>query len=101
MMNDREGIEMNIERLRQMASTTCKEPPTESKVSYKELTGKTFNNLMDCRQVLMAICETLEAESSTPVQPEFKCFRDALTYNMDLSASLLDTINQIAQLIGV
>lgn len=95
-MND-----MDIERLRQMARTNCEEPPAECKVSYKELTGKTFNNLMDCRQVLMAICEALEAESFTPVQPEFKCLRDALTYNMDLSASLLNTINQIAQLIGV
>ena len=100
-MNDREKIGMDIERLRQMERTTCKEPPTEIKVPYKELTGKTFNNLMECQQALMAICEVLEAESSTPVQPEFKCFRDALTYNMDLSASLLDTINQIAQLIGV
>ena len=100
-MNDREKIEMDIERLRQMERTTCKEPPTESKVSYKELTGKTFNNLMECRQVLMAICESLEAESNNPIQHEFKCFRDMLTCNMDLSASLLDTINQIAQLIGV
>lgn len=100
-MNDREKIGMDIERLRQMERTTCKEPPTESKVSYRELTGKTFDNLMDCRQALMLICEALEAESSTPVQPEFKCFRDALTFNMDLSASLLNTINQIAQLIGV
>lgn len=85
-----------------MNRTPCvEEPPVLNKASYKEIIGRTFNNLMECRQALMAICEALEAESSTPVQPEFKCFRDALTYNMDLSASLLDTINQIAQLIGV
>lgn len=76
--------------------------PMETRKCLKDITGQTFNTLIDCCQVLRIFSNALEGDADTPRnEPEVKCFRDVLISNLELSNYILNKLNEIVEDFGV
>ena len=90
------------EELAKLATEPCREEKMEKQANYKELTGRTWNNLIDTLQLLRLICLNLEGDANTSKNDsDPKCFRDVLVMTNEKSYEILTVVNQIAEVIGV
>lgn len=76
--------------------------PSHKAANYKEITGATWNNMVDTMIGLGAILEHLEGNSMKQMEaPDFRCYRDTIQQSLALSFEICKTVKQIAEAIGV